>query len=202
MRAVTKNSTNQQFDAASKRPGGTDRSPPPSPAGQGMLSDYGNSFHSLPGQNPVGQPLPGCTLNPAASRKCDQLLFPFAKKRAGGRPKVAGAELRKIVIPVRYTEREHAVLKIEAARNHMSVSTFVSILSLNRKFPALVPAINTKAYELLRRIAHEINQLKRLVDQGVIPPILRDKLEEIRAASAEIVAALVNLKPIPGEADE
>jgi hypothetical protein len=202
MRPVTENSTNQQFDAASKRLGGTDGIPPLSPAGQGMLSDYGNSFHSLPGQNPVGQPLPGCPLDPAASRKCDQLLFPFARKRAGGRPKVAGAELRKIVIPIRYTEREHAVLKNEAARNHMSISTFVSILSLNKKLPPLVPAINLKAYERCGHSAQDIHELKRLVDQGVIPPNLRDKLEEIRAALAEIVAALVSLKPIPGEADE
>lgn len=202
MRPVTENSTNQQFDAASKRLGGTDRIPPLSPAGQGMLSDDGNSFHSLPGQNPVGQPLPGCPLDPAASRKCDQLLFPFARKRAGGRPKVAGAELRKIVIPVRYTEREHAVLKNEAARNHISISTFVSILSLNRKLPPVVPAINVKAYELWRRIADEINQLKRLVDAGFIPSNLLDKLEGIRAGLAENVAVMVSQKPTPGEADE
>ena len=202
MRPVTENSTNQQFDANGNSPGGTDRIPPQSPAGQGMLSDYGNSFHSLPGQNPVGQPLPGCPLDPAASRKCDQLLFPFARKRAGGRPKVAGAELRKIVIPVRYTEREHAVLKNEAARNHISISTFVSILSLNRKLPPLVPAINPKAYELLRRIACQIDQFKRLVDEGVIPPNLLDKFEGIRAALAGNVAVIVSQKPTPGEANE
>jgi len=167
-----------------------------------MLSDYGNSFHSLPGQNPVGQPLPGCPLDPAASLKCDQLLFPFARKRAGGRPKIAGAELRKIVIPVRYTEREHAALKIEAARNNISISTFVSIVSLNKRLPPLVPAINLNVYERCGRSAHDINQLKRLVDAGVIPSHLRDKLEEIRVALAEIVAELVSLKPKPGAADE
>ncbi len=168
------------------------------PAGQGMLPDYAYSLHSHADVPSVGQPLPRRALDPAALQQGEQLLFYFAKKRAGGRPKTDRAELRSVVIPVRYTEHERALLKSNAARNNMSISTYIAVVSLNEKLPAMIPAVNLDTYARLCSIAREVNELKARAIEAASSAETLSKLEEIRAAMTTIVGTLVSLKPVEG----
>jgi hypothetical protein len=162
-----------------------------SSVGQAMLTDYGNSLQSLPGLTPVGQRLPGCPLDPAASKYSEQLLFPFGRKRPGGRPKVPGSELRKIVIPVRFTETEALSLRSEAARCSISVATLIVTAALQRKPPRIYSPVTIKTYRQISGIAINVNQLTHRANRGVVAN--REVTEVLQSVRAELAAIVLVL---------
>jgi Bacterial mobilisation protein (MobC) len=159
--------------------------------GQAMLTDYENSFHSL--SRPTGSvnACRGYPLDPAVAETPRQLLFLFPIKRPGGRPKVPGSELRKIVIPVRFTETEADSLRAEAAQCRMSVASLIVLHALQRKPPRITSPISLEAYEEIRRIGVNLNQVARRVNANAIANTdLLAKLESCRSELAAIVVLI------------
>ena len=133
-----------------------------------MLTDYGNSFQSLPEQSSIGQRLPGSPLDPAASHVCEQLLFRFAQRRAGGRPNLPVGESRTVVMTIRMTPAEAASLRSEAEKCSISVSTLIVIHALQRKPPRIVAPITIATYRQISGIAANVNQLTHRANAGTI----------------------------------
>jgi hypothetical protein len=159
--------------------------------GQAMLTDYENSLHSLSRRTGSVNACRGCPLDPAAARDPKQLLFRFAIKRPGGRPKVPGSELRKIVIPVRFTETEADPLRAEAAQCRISVASLIVIHALQRKPPRITSPITLDTYEEIRRIGINLNQVARRANRHALGNTdLLAKLESCRRELATIVVLI------------
>ncbi|MCP4912932.1 MAG: MobC family plasmid mobilization relaxosome protein [Oligoflexia bacterium] len=91
-------------------------------------------------------------------------------------------EIKKCVIPVRFTERERERLYELGKRHSLSLSSLIRRLSLKKRLPpARVQEINLKTYQELCRIGNNLNQLVRAVHQWQIPDDYTEQFQELKS---------------------
>jgi len=92
---------------------------------------------------------------------------PPAPKRRGGRPRGAAADLRTATIGVRVSVAEYDLLRAKAEVMAMTPAQWLREAALTRRLPAPpVAAVNREQYAELGRLAANLNQLTRLVNEG------------------------------------
>ena len=91
------------------------------------------------------------------------------KFRSGGRPKSDPATVRHLTIGVRVNTAEWNRLQIRAQLMGLTLAEWLRTAGLSRKLPAPpVPEANRSAYAELARLAVNLNQIARTVNEGQI----------------------------------
>ena len=89
------------------------------------------------------------------------------KRGLGGRPKNAPGTVRDVTIGVRVAPAEYVALKDKAEQMSMTPAQWLREAALTRRLPSPpVPAINREQYAELARLAANLNQLARAVNEG------------------------------------
>lgn len=91
------------------------------------------------------------------------------------------AEIRSVVVPVRFTELERNSIKESASVRKLSVSAFIRTVVTGRKLPSPAsPEVNRATYQELGRIGNNLNQLVRAIHGGLVTAIDKDFLQHLR----------------------
>ncbi len=89
-------------------------------------------------------------------------------------------DIRSAVVPVRFTEAEHATVKGFAEARRLSLSDFIRTMVLGRKLPhAAPPEVSRRVYHELGRIGNNLNRLVRSVNGGLATVVDHVLLHEL-----------------------
>ena len=119
---------------------------------------------------------------------------PKPPRPRGGRPKKPPTEVRGLSLGVRMTEAEAATIRDKAEKMGMSAGDFLRHCALTRKLPSPpVAPVNREAYINLSRLAGNINQLARGVNEGKMvvgqDDLLREVWDECRKLRLALLGA-------------
>lgn len=116
------------------------------------------------------------------------------RKRSGGRPRSAPADVRSATIGVRVTPAEYAALREKAAAMHMPPAQWLREAALSRRLPSPpVAAINRDQYSELARLAANLNQLAHLANEGAHVTVSDALLTQVATETRRLRRALLGI---------
>jgi len=115
-----------------------------------------------------------------------------AKKRGGRPPKANPGDVRTHQINVRLTEAEHSILCERAKQNGKRPADFLRTAALTRRLPSPpVPEVNRLEYARLARLAANLNQAMKAINEGRISSIENVDFAELQSEVSRLRLALI-----------
>ena len=105
-------------------------------------------------------------------------------------PSAPVRENRTIVITSRFTPSEGVILRERATNSFISMSEYVRRATLERPIEQLPSEVNRLTYSELCRIGNNLNQLVKLIHQGLCsgldPMLLEDLYKTVKMVGIEL----------------